>query len=348
MHSDEFKQRLRERCKGADSPFAGKTWWALGLPHPLLGKTFSEESRQKMSRSAKLRKRTFHCSEEEQKVRQEAHERGDKYYFFPRPCKRGHIAKRFVKSSSCCKCSQDQANQRIKTRLIEEPELMLYHSAQQRAKKCGWAFTISAKDIKDAWPKDGLCPILRIKLERCAKTCDQSATLDRVVAEQGYVPGNIAVISHRANRIKQMISDPCVFDALAAWLSDAQHQAHGGHVCLSPQSRCPCYKMWDTAKRQAQKSGILFNLIPDDVRAVWPANNCCPIFKTPLKRNSTKGPSSTSPSLDKIVPRLGYVRGNIAIMSHLANRMKNDVTDPEIFRKIAAWLRQQKAGSAHA
>lgn len=31
---------------------------------------------------------------------------------------------------------------------------------------------------------------------------DGSPTLDRIVPEKGYVKGNVAVISHKANRIK--------------------------------------------------------------------------------------------------------------------------------------------------
>lgn len=38
--------------------------------------------------------------------RNEALKAGDKYYFTGKPCKRGHIAKRFVSSFECIECSQ--------------------------------------------------------------------------------------------------------------------------------------------------------------------------------------------------------------------------------------------------
>ena len=48
--------------------------------------------------------------------------------------------------------------------------------------------------------------MLGIKLDfskqRRHETSDAAPTLDRVIDAKGYVPGNVRVISHRANRIK--------------------------------------------------------------------------------------------------------------------------------------------------
>lgn len=50
-----------------------------------------------------------------------------------------------------------------------------------------------------------VCPVLGLPL-RPTSGCsdDNSPTVDRLVPELGYVPGNVAVISHRANSIKHM------------------------------------------------------------------------------------------------------------------------------------------------
>jgi hypothetical protein len=45
-------------------------------------------------------------------------------------------------------------------------------------------------------------------------------------------------------------------------------------------------------------------------------------------------------SLDRIKPELGYVLGNIAIISHLANTIKQNCTDPEVFRRLADYVEQ--------
>lgn len=44
-----------------------------------------------------------------------------------------------------------------------------------------------------------------------------------------------------------------------------------------------------------------------------------------------------SPTLDRRVPSLGYVPGNVAVISYLANRIKNNATAPQL-RAIANWL----------
>jgi hypothetical protein len=76
----------------------------------------------------------------------------------------------------------------------------ILHSAKQRAKKRGLQFNLDLEDIKI--PE--FCPVLGIIL-RCGigAPLDSSPTLDRINSTQGYVRGNIEVISNRANKIKQ-------------------------------------------------------------------------------------------------------------------------------------------------
>lgn len=81
------------------------------------------------------------------------------------------------------------------------PESKLHRLAKSRAKKSGIPFEISKADftIPDR------CPALGIVL---AKATDSrgfnatSPTLDRFDNTKGYVPGNVRVISWRANRLK--------------------------------------------------------------------------------------------------------------------------------------------------
>ena len=40
------------------------------------------------------------------------------------------------------------------------------------------------------------------------------------------------------------------------------------------------------------------------------------------------------PTLDKVIRKKGYVKGNVAIISHRANAIKSDVDDFEIFKKL--------------
>lgn len=104
--------------------------------------------------------------------------------------------------------------------------------------------------------------------------------------------------------------------------------------------RKPATTIWHGAKARAKEKGILFEITPEDI--VVPDK--CPILGIELFI-SEKGVGRTdnSPSLDRIIPSLGYVKGNIAVISQRANRIKNDATLEEI-TKLKAWL-EIKGGS---
>jgi hypothetical protein len=87
-----------------------------------------------------------------------------------------------------------------KEHVAENPEKYMMYEARKRARKFGLECTITPKDI--VVPE--FCPILGLKLERgkVDKNRDNTPSLDRIVPEIGYIPSNIAVMSYRANRIK--------------------------------------------------------------------------------------------------------------------------------------------------
>lgn len=45
---------------------------------------------------------------------------------------------------------------------------------------------------------------------------------------------------------------------------------------------------------------------------------------------TTRQHKDCAPSLDRLVPALGYVRGNVRVISHRANRLKGDALIEEI------------------
>lgn len=91
------------------------------------------------------------------------------------------------------------------------------------------------------------------------------------------------------------------------------------------------------AKQAAKKAGVAFNLDKSDI--VIPTH--CPILKIPIYRNiGGKGMSPNSISIDRIIPELGYVKGNIQIISQRANVMKNDASVEEL-ELFANWVLNQ-------
>lgn len=82
------------------------------------------------------------------------------------------------------------------------------------------------------------------------------------------------------------------------------------------------YHMVKRAQYRAQKKGIPFDITTDDI--VIP--EVCPVFGTKLIVGEGQGPSDDSPSLDRKIPELGYVKGNVIVISNKANRIKADAS----------------------
>jgi hypothetical protein len=90
-----------------------------------------------------------------------------------------------------------------------------------------------------------------------------------------------------------------------------------------------------SAKRRAKVAGVPFSITKDDFKIP----KLCPILGIELKHNSSGNGCAAphSPSLDRIIPELGYVPGNIQVISHRANTIKNDAT-PEELMTVALYM----------
>ena len=97
----------------------------------------------------------------------------------------------------------------------------------------------------------------------------------------------------------------------------------------------PNYYMYHAAKKRAKEKDLPFDIELGDV--VIP--QYCPILNIELIRS--KGTiSPSSPTLDKIVPEKGYVKGNIQIISKLSNTMKNNATINQLIDFCKGVIRQ--------
>lgn len=92
-------------------------------------------------------------------------------------------------------------------------------------------------------------------------------------------------------------------------------------------------RMLYTAKNRAKKKGLEFDLKPEDL--FFPT--FCPVLGIRLTLNDG-APADSSPTLDRIDNTKGYVKGNVAVISHKANTMKGCGTAEE-HEKIVAWMR---------
>jgi len=79
--------------------------------------------------------------------------------------------------------------------------------------------------------------------------------------------------------------------------------------------------LFKRARERARQKNLPFNITIKDI--FIPEE--CPIMKVPFVTNSRY-----SPSLDKKEPHLGYTKGNVAVISMLANNLKGNATSAEI------------------
>lgn len=90
--------------------------------------------------------------------------------------------------------------QRSKNRRQRNPAQHLLNMARARARRKGIEFSIGPDDIL---PLPSHCPVLGIPLRSGNRPHDpNSFSIDRKNNSQGYIPGNVCVISLRANRVK--------------------------------------------------------------------------------------------------------------------------------------------------
>jgi hypothetical protein len=175
---------------------------------------------------------------------------GAKQYFTGVPCKHGHICMRDVSDRSCYECklakaaewkkhNAEQHAEKNKAWAKANPEKARRTQLKQRSKdpKRYWAtstfqnarkraalknvpFAITTEDIYIL--AGGTCPVFDTAFDFVGngRIVPESPSLDRIRPELGYVLGNVAVISMRANTIKQNATAEQI-QRVADWLKTA-------------------------------------------------------------------------------------------------------------------------------
>jgi len=92
-------------------------------------------------------------------------------------------------------------------------------------------------------------------------------------------------------------------------------------------------RMLQGAKHRARRKGVTFTLTIEDIRREW--SDICPVLNVPMETGT-----NTVHSLDRINPALGYVPGNVRVISFRANTIKSDATLAEVLA-VAEYLKRE-------
>lgn len=123
----------------------------------------------------------------------------------------------------------------------------------------------------------------------------------------------------------------------AKWLRNNKERVNELSVKRRASSPVAYVLFWN-AKNRAKAKEIEFDLEIEDIEVP----EVCPILGIKLVV-ATGNAKPNSPSLDRVDPNKGYVRGNIQVLSHKANTMKSNATLDEL-EMLVSWLRNWKNG----
>lgn len=203
---------------------------------------------------------------------------------------------------------------RLRARLnkIIYPSRYIIYRVRTRAKKDNILFDITEKDI--LMPET--CPVFGYKLvfDNCLSLYN-SPSLDRIDNNIGYIRDNVKIISYKANLIKNS-GDYRDHRLIIDYMKNFQN------IEITPSSNIQKERKRELlykAKYRAKKNNIDFNINHSDI--IIP--EFCPVFNFRLSHHTGKGAHDTSPSLDRLIPELGYTKGNIMVISFKANTIKH-------------------------
>ena len=94
------------------------------------------------------------------------------------------------------------------------------------------------------------------------------------------------------------------------------------------------------AKQRAKHKNLDFDLDLEYLLSIAPDE--CPVFNTKfIWGRHQGGQHRKTPSLDRIIPELGYIKGNVVFISLWANIIKADATEKELYA-VADWLHDKR------
>ena len=115
---------------------------------------------------------------------------------------------------------------------------------------------------------------------------------------------------------------------------DAQRARYAAHKKQQP------FKLKVTrARSRAQHLRVPFDLTAVYLESLW--TGTCPVIGQSIHLAEVDRSDEFAAELDRFIPALGYVKGNVAFLSRRANRLKNNTTTTEL-KQLLNWMEQHE------
>lgn len=140
--------------------------------------------------------------------REEARKLGLTFFFTGKPCKNGHIAKRYIKGNQCLDCKNNNRNRFRKNnpnyereRRIKHPAEYIKRTVKYTSKSRGIPFNLSDEFFENLEIPEN-CPACGEKLIIGGDNRFNSPSLDRILNDHGYEEDNVIIVCTKCNKHK--------------------------------------------------------------------------------------------------------------------------------------------------
>jgi hypothetical protein len=117
------------------------------------------------------------------------------------------------------------------------------------------------------------------------------------------------------------------------WITNEQYEKY---ITKQSSKRSRISTNLAVTRYNCKKNNVPFDLDLEYLLEI--AVEKCPVFGFELAWNGVRGSiQPNSPSLDRIVPELGYIKGNVRYLSNQANTMKSYATKEQL-KQFAEWV----------
>ena len=197
--------------------------------------------------------------------------------------------------------------QEISKKRVRTPEELLFMRVKQNSTTKNIVFNLDIEDI--IIPE--ICPILGIPISTNIYdfNSDNYYTLDKIEWNVGFIKGNVRVAS-----VKGVLSK----------VIKLQKDGYFDEIDYVPDDIIK--EIISRARKNARIGKHEFNLKYNDI--IVP--KFCPYLNVELSFNKKDCKKPYYYSIDRINSKLGYIKGNVQIISILANTMKNNSTKEEL------------------
>ena len=116
--------------------------------------------------------------------------------------------------------------------------------------------------------------------------------------------------------------------------NDIVRARYNAHKRFSPfKLRC------SRAKARSLFLNLPFDLTPEYLQSIWTGK--CPVTNKNIFLFETERHDENAAELDRMVPSLGYIQGNVTFLSRRINRLKNNATVEEL-ELLIEWMKNHE------